>query len=60
MVCPVIEENDRRELAAVEQHARVLREEVFPELRVECVHGRVSREERTASVISFRMFWPWR
>ena len=48
IVCPMVEENDELpdERKAVTAYARMLREEVFPDLRVVSVHGKMKPRER--------------
>ena len=64
VVCPLVEESDalrvadatdgnRSVAAAVEMHAR-LSSEVFPDLNVVLVHGRLSAAERDAAMAAFR------
>ena len=64
IVCPLVEESDalrvedpeagdRSVAAAVEVHAR-LANEVFPELNVVLVHGRLSATERDSAMEAFR------
>lgn len=54
VVCPMVEEND--ELIAppksAEEHARELGE-VFPDLRVGCVHGKLKPKDKDAAMAAF-------
>ncbi len=54
VVCPMVEEND--ELAAppksAEEHARELAE-LFPDLRVGCVHGKLKPKDKDAAMAAF-------
>ena len=46
VICPLIEESDKLEVrSAVQEHER-LRDEVFPDLRVELLHGRMPATEK--------------
>ncbi|MDQ3931475.1 MAG: DEAD/DEAH box helicase, partial [Actinomycetota bacterium] len=54
VVCPLIEESDEVGARAAEaEHAR-LRDEVFPDLRVGLVHGRMRSEHKEAAMAAFR------
>jgi ATP-dependent DNA helicase RecG len=53
VICPLIEESEKVEAkAAVEEHRR-LQEEVFPDLRLGLLHGRMSAEEKEAVMREF-------
>ena len=53
IVCPLIEESENIEAkAAVEEHRR-LQEEVFPDLRLGLLHGRMTAEEKEAVMREF-------
>jgi ATP-dependent DNA helicase RecG len=54
VVCPFVEPSDALPgRAAVDEHAR-LRKEVFPDLEVELVHGRMSGDDKDAAMARFR------
>ena len=55
IVCPMVEENDELpdERKAVTAYARMLREEVFPDLRVVSVHGKMKPREKEAVMTAF-------
>ena len=55
IVCPAVEENPEGawDLKAVTEYARVLGEEVFPDLRVGLVHGRMKAREKEAAMAAF-------
>ncbi|HIY16791.1 MAG TPA: ATP-dependent DNA helicase RecG [Candidatus Intestinimonas stercorigallinarum] len=55
IVCPAVEENPEGawDLKAVTEYARTLGEEVFPELRVGLVHGRMKAREKEAAMAAF-------
>ncbi len=40
IICPTIENGEKNELKAVEEYSEKLRAEVFPNYRVECIHGK--------------------
>ncbi|NIN63769.1 MAG: ATP-dependent DNA helicase RecG [Anaerolineae bacterium] len=53
IICPLIEESEKIEAkAAVEEHRR-LRDEVFPDLRLGLLHGRMTSEEKEAAMRDF-------
>lgn len=52
-ICPLVEESEKIEaVAAVEEHAR-LQQQVFPDLRLGLVHGRLSSAEKEAAMRAF-------
>ena len=55
IVCPAVEENPEGawDLKAVTEYARTLGEEVFPDLRVGLVHGRMKAKEKEAAMAAF-------
>lgn len=44
IICPMIEEGENKELKAVIEYTDRLRAEVFYELRVECIHGKMKND----------------
>ena len=53
VICPLVEESDKiEEVAAVEEHAR-LQNEVFPDLKLGLIHGRLSSAEKEETMRSF-------
>jgi len=46
IVCPLIEESDKLEVKAVMEEAEHLKNEVFPDLRVDLIHGRLKPAEK--------------
>ncbi len=46
VICPMIEENDKAELRAVISYTQELAENILPELRVDCVHGKMKNDEK--------------
>lgn len=53
IICPLVEESDKVEAkAAVEEHAR-LQNEVFPDLKLGLLHGRLSGAEKEAAMRAF-------
>ena len=54
VICPIIDESETLQVnAAVEEHRR-LSQEVFPELRVGLLHGRMGTAEKAAAMERFR------
>ncbi|HEY4001556.1 MAG TPA: ATP-dependent DNA helicase RecG [Candidatus Xenobia bacterium] len=54
VVCPLIEESEKLELASAQQVFAHLRDEVFPELRLALLHGRQKADEKEAVMGQFR------
>ena len=54
VVCPAVEENEELpiKLKSAQEHAQTL-SAVFPELRVECVHGRMKAKDKDAVMSAF-------
>lgn len=53
IICPLVEESDKiEEKAAVEEHAR-LQEQVFPDLKLGLLHGRMKGDEKEQVMRSF-------
>ncbi len=46
VICPLIEESDKLEVRSAVQEYERLRDEVFPDLRVELLHGRMPAREK--------------
>jgi ATP-dependent DNA helicase RecG len=53
VVCPLVEPGELPAVNAVEEHQRLARE-VFPQLEVELVHGRMRSDEKEAAMARFR------
>jgi ATP-dependent DNA helicase RecG len=54
VVCAAIDEANRTQVKAAEAEAERLRTEVFPELRVELLHGRMRPKDKDAVMDAFR------
>ncbi|MDP9405915.1 MAG: ATP-dependent DNA helicase RecG, partial [Actinomycetota bacterium] len=54
VVCPLVEQSEALDVAAAEQVHRHLADEVFPDLAVAFVHGRLPAGERDAAMAAFR------
>ncbi len=55
IVCPMVEESEElpENVKSAEQYARQLQDEIFPELRVRCIHGRMKAKEKDAVMADF-------
>ena len=55
IVCPMVAENDELpdERKAVTEYAKKLQDEVFPDLRVEAIHGKMKPKEKEAIMRAF-------
>lgn len=52
-VCPLVEESEKMDLQSVLEFTHTLQEQVFPDLRVGCVHGRMKQREKDAVMGAF-------
>jgi ATP-dependent DNA helicase RecG len=53
VICPLIEESDKSGVRSVTAEHRKLAEEVFPDLRVELLHGRMTTQEKSERMSRF-------
>jgi ATP-dependent DNA helicase RecG len=54
IICPLVEESDKIEArSAVEEHER-LQKEIFPDLKLGLLHGRMNSQEKDAVMTDFR------
>ena len=53
IVCPAVEQEDAEGMKAAEQFGSTLRREVFPDLRVGVVHGRMKAKDKQAAMEDF-------
>ncbi len=53
IICPAVEEGEAGELKAVTAFARELSEQVFPDLRVAFVHGKLKSKDKEAVMSAF-------
>jgi ATP-dependent DNA helicase RecG len=55
IVCPMVEENDDlpQKLKSAQEYAKTLQDEVFPDLRVRCIHGKMKAKEKDAIMGDF-------
>ena len=54
IVCPMVEESDEMELKSVVEFAERLRTEVFPEIPVAFIHGKMKNAEKDEIMSSFK------
>lgn len=54
LVCPLVEESEKSDLKAAMQTAQHLAADVFPDLRIGLLHGRLKPEEKEAVMASFK------
>lgn len=54
LICPLVEESEKTELKAATQVADHLAEDIFPDLRVGLLHGRLRPEEKEAVMQAFK------
>ena len=53
IICPAVEEGENGDLKAVTAYAKTLSEQVFPDLRVAFVHGKLKGREKEAVMSAF-------
>jgi len=53
IVCPLVEENESLELQSVTEYTKKLREEIFPDLRIALLHGRLKPAEKNEIMQTF-------
>ncbi len=54
IICPLVEESEKIEAAAAVEEFRRLQEEVFPDLKLDLLHGRMSGAEKERVMRRFR------
>ncbi|WP_276522365.1 ATP-dependent DNA helicase RecG [Kallotenue papyrolyticum] len=54
VICPLVDESEKLELASAVETQEHLQHEIFPDLRVGLVHGRMSQAEKDAVMQAFR------
>jgi len=54
IVCPLIDESDKLQARSVIQEAEYLRRDVYPDLRVSILHGKMSAKEKEEIMENFR------
>jgi ATP-dependent DNA helicase RecG len=55
IVCPMVEENDELpdDVKSAQEYAKELQKDVFPDLKVSCIHGRMKAKEKDNVMASF-------
>lgn len=53
IVCPMVEESDAMELKSVLEFAESLKKDIFPEIPIGIVHGKMKSDEKDAVMFSF-------
>lgn len=54
VICPLVEESETLDVPSAEEMHTKLQSEVFPDLRVTLIHGRMSARDKDAVMIAFR------
>ncbi|CAA9242287.1 MAG: RecG [uncultured Chloroflexia bacterium] len=54
VICPLVEESEKLELASAVETQQYLQHEVFPDLNIGLVHGRMSQAEKDVAMADFR------
>jgi len=54
VICPLIDESEKTEARAASEEYERLREDIFPDLRLALLHGRMKADEKEAIMTAFR------
>jgi ATP-dependent DNA helicase RecG len=54
VICPLVEESEKVDLPSAEEMYETLQSEIFPDLRVGLLHGRMHPREKDEIMVSFR------
>ncbi|MFM2310678.1 MAG: hypothetical protein RLY87_2800 [Chloroflexota bacterium] len=54
VICPLVEESETLDVASAEEMYVKLQSEVFPDLRVTLIHGKMSARDKDTVMVSFR------
>lgn len=54
IVCPLVEENEEMDLKSVEKLFETYRKEIFPEYRVEYIHGKMRQKDKDSIMERFK------
>src|SRR5690606_3740012 len=54
VICPLVEESEKVDLPSAEEMYEKLASEVFPDLRVALIHGKMLPREKDAVMLAFR------
>lgn len=54
IVCPLVEENEELDLKSVEQLYEIYQKKVFPQYKVECIHGKMRPKQKDEIMEKFK------
>lgn len=54
VICPLVEESDKSDLPSAEEMYAKLQSEVFSDLRVSLIHGKMNAKDKDAIMVAFR------
>ncbi len=54
IIYPLVEESEKSELLAATQEHEALQKEIFPDLKLGLLHGRMKADEKNAAMLAFR------
>ncbi|MBM4412347.1 MAG: ATP-dependent DNA helicase RecG [Chloroflexi bacterium] len=54
VICPLVEESDKSDLPSAEEMYEKLQSDVFKDLRVSLIHGKMSAKDKDAIMVAFR------
>ncbi len=54
VICPLVEESDKSDLPSAEEMYQKLQSDIFPDLRVGLIHGRMSAKDKDEVMVAFR------
>ena len=54
IVCPLVEENEEMDLKSVTELAEKLQKEIFPQFKVEFLHGKMKQKEKDEIMLKFK------
>lgn len=55
IVCPLVEENEELDLKSVEKLYEIYQKEIFPQYKVECIHGKMRPKEKDDIMERFKL-----
>ena len=53
VICPAIEESEKLDVIAATTYAQELKDSIFSDLKVECIHGKMKADEKQKIMESF-------
>lgn len=54
IVCPLVEENEEMDLKSAVELTKVYQEDIFPNYKVECLHGKMKAKEKDSIMENFK------